>query len=303
MKDLLAELVEAIHLFSPREGIEESPVPGVRCIKVSETSAREKRRWRACLAIVAQGCKEIVLGREVYRCSAGHYTAAPIEVPVASRIASGSREKPFLCLLIDFDPLVLSEVAVQLEKDFPKETENSPQAMFVGKASDKMLEAAIRLCKLFQVPEDARVLGPLVVKEILYHLLKGPDGPAIHQFVRSGSKMHKVSRAIYTMISELSDHVNVRALAKAANMSRSAFFRHFKEVTAVSPIQYQKRLRLLEARRLMIEEGETAEGSAYKVGYQSASQFSREYSRMFGESPLRDAMKIKETGNPVYQNV
>ncbi len=164
-----------------------------------------------------------------------------------------------------------------------------------------MLEAALRLGRLFQVPEDAAVLGSLLIKEILYHLLKGADGPAIRQFVRSGTNMHKISQAIYSLRSELDDDVDVAALAKAANMSRSAFFKHFKQVTSMSPIQYQKRLRLLEARRLMIDEDETAEGSAFKVGYNSASQFSREYSRMFGSSPLRDAMKFKRTGTSILQ--
>jgi transcriptional regulator GlxA family with amidase domain len=160
------------------------------------------------------------------------------------------------------------------------------------------LKAAIRLARLFQTPEDAPVLGPLLIKEIFYHLLKSENGPAIHQFVRSGSKMHRVSQAIHTLRSELERDVDVTALAKTANMSRSTFFKHFKEVTAASPIQYQKRLRLLEARRLMTDENETAEGSAFKVGYNSASQFSREYSRMFGTSPLRDANKSKKLGSP-----
>ena len=124
---------------------------------------------------------------------------------------------------------------------------------------------------------------------------------------RSGSSfapeanMHKISQAIYSLRAELNADVDVAALAKAANMSRSAFFKHFKEVTSMSPIQYQKRLRLLEARRQMIDEDETAQGSAFKVGYNSVSQFSREYSRMFGSSPLRDAMKFKRTGNSILQ--
>ena len=132
-------------------------------------------------------------------------------------------------------------------------------------------------------------------------LLKGTDGAAIRQFVRAGSKMHKISQAIYKVRSELSEEVDVAALANEANMSRSAFFKHFNEMTAMSPIQYQKRLRLLEARRLMIDEGETAESSAFRVGYKSSSQFSREYSSMFGNAPLRDKMKIKKTGTLVLQ--
>ncbi|MEH2300787.1 MAG: AraC family transcriptional regulator [Nostoc sp.] len=301
MTDLQSDLGKIIHLLCREDGLHESPLSGTYCRKFSQTDRYTKRHWHACFAIVAQGCKEIILDREVYRCDGGHYTATPVDLPVTSRIFSATPEKPFLALLIDFDPLTLSEVAAQIEKDFPKEIENPLRAVFVGKASDKMLEAAIRLGKLFQVPEDAPVLGPLVVKEILYHLLKGADGPALWQFVRSGSKTHKISQAIYRLRSELTDDVDVAALAKAAKMSRSAFFKHFKEVTSMSPIQYQKRLRLLEARHLMTDEGETAESSAFKVGYNSASQFSREYSRMFGNSPLRDAMKIKKTGHPIHQ--
>lgn len=300
MQDSWLDLAKMIDLFTPGDGVHESPVPGVNCIKFSRSERRTKRHWRASLGIIAQGCKEIALGRDVYRYDEAHYIATPIVLPVTSRIFSASPEKPFLCLLIDLDPLILSEVAAQLEGGSPKEVGDAQRAVFIGKASDGMLDAAIRLGRLFQKPEDAPVLGSLVIREIFYHLLKGADGLAIRQFVRSGSKMHKISQAIYRLRSEPGDDVDVAALADGANMSRSAFFKHFREVTAMSPLQYKKRLCLLEARRLMIDEDETAEGSAFKVGYKSASQFSREYSRMFGNSPLRDAMKIKENGNPIH---
>jgi AraC-like DNA-binding protein len=300
MADLRSDLAKIVHLFSPSEGVQESPLTGVHCIKISQPDRRTKRYWRAALCVVAQGGKEIMLGREVGRCEGAHYIATPIDLPVASRVFSAAPEKPFLCLKIVLDPLVLREVAAQLEKSFPTEREDPLPALFIGKASDRMLEAAIRLGKLFQTPKDAPVLAPLVIRELLYHLLSGTDGPAIRQFVRSGSKMHKISQAIYTLKSGLDEEVDVAALAKAANMSRSAFFKSFKEATAMSPIQYQKRLRLLEARRLMTDEGQTAEGSAFQVGYKSASQFSREYSRLFRNSPLRDALKMRETGQPLW---
>ncbi len=292
MSDFRLELARIIDLFSLRDGVQESPLPGIRCIRFSRPGRRAKNHWSASLCIVAQGGKEIVLGGEVYRCEGAQYIAAPIDLPVTSRIFAATPELPFLCLKIDFDSLALSEVAAQLDNGFPKKAENPLRAMFIGKASDPMLEAALRLGKLLEAPEDAAALGPLVIKEILYHLLKGADGPAIRQFVRSGSQMHKISQAIYSLRAGLSEEVDVNSLAKSANMSRSAFFKHFKEATAVSPIQYLKRLRLLEARRLMVEEGETAEGSAFRVGYKSASQFSREYSRMFGKPPLRDAVQL-----------
>ena len=301
MNDLRSDLAKIVASFSPGDGLHASPVGGVHCIKFSQPDSPTKRHWRASLGIVVQGCKEIALGDEIYRFDDAHYIAVPIDLPVTSRIFSASREKPFLSLLIDFDAVSLSEVAARLETDFPEEIDNPLRAVFIGRASEKMLAAAIRLGKLFQTPEDAPVLAPLVVKEILYYLLKGTDGAAIRQFVRGGSKMHKISQAIYKVRAELSGEVDVAALAKDANMSRSAFFKHFNEMTAMSPIQYQKRLRLLEARRLMIDEGETAESSAFRVGYRSASQFSREYSSMFGNAPLRDTMKIRKTGAPILQ--
>lgn len=301
MKDLRTELAKIINLFSPGDGLHASPVGGVHCIKFSHSDHPTKRHWRASLGIVVQGCKEIVLGDEIYRFDDAHYIAVPVDLPVTSRIFSASPAKPFLSLLIDFDALAVSEVAAQLETDFPKENDNPLRAVFVGRANERMLDAAIRLGKLFETPEDAPVLAPLVIKEILYYLLKGADGAAIRQFVRRGSKMHKISQAIYRVRAELSREVDVAVLAKEANMSRTAFFKHFNEMTAMSPIQYQKRLRLLEARRLMIDEGETAESSAFRVGYRSSSQFSREYSNMFGNAPLRDTMKIKKNGVPVLQ--
>lgn len=301
MNDLVSELASMLHFSAPGDGLHQSPVPGVYIAKHSETTVRGKKRWVACLGIIAQGSKEITLGREIFRLEETHCTATAIELPVVGRIARASPRKPFLALLIHLDPLTLSEVSAQLNGDIAKEPANAVRAVFVGKAGSEMLEAAIRLVKLFQSKEDATVLGQLVVKEIFYHLLKGPQGPAIRQFVRSGSKMHKISQAVHALRADLGEEINVPALAKAANMSRSAFFKHFKEVTAMSPIQYQKRLRLLEARRLLTDEGETAEGSAFKVGYNSASQFSREYLRMFGDSPLRDSARIKRTGNLINQ--
>ena len=294
MNDLRNKLVNTIKFFSPVDGLNPTSVPRVYCLKFSHPERLTKRRWRACLGIIAQGRKEIVLERDVYPCDEKHYTATLVDLPVVSRVALASPQEPFLAMLIDLDPMTLSEISAQLSEDNDGESEKSLRAIFVGKTSDQMLEAAVRLGMLFHTPDDARVVGPLVVREMIYHLLKGSDGNAMRRFVRSGSKTHVISQSIYGLQSELSHQVDVPALAKAARMSRSAFFKHFKEITAMSPIQYQKRLRLLEARRLMVDAGETAEGSAFKVGYKSASQFSREYSRMFGNSPLRDAMKFKK---------
>lgn len=289
MTELLAGVVT-------KEGPQPTPIPGVHCVRYSHQDDYAKRRWRACLAFVAQGRKEIQLGSDDYWAEAGHYSATPVDLPVISRVAEASPERPYLGILIEMDPRILSELALQIE--WPAAPAESPamRAMFTGRADEKMLDTAIRLVELLYTPEDAPVLGPLLVKESLYRLLKGPNGQGIRQFVRSGSKLHMISQAVFRLKSELNEDIDVTALAQAANMSRSAFFKSFHEVTSLSPIQYQKRLRLHEARRLMIEVGETAESAAFRVGYRSPSQFSREYSRMFGDAPIRDATRLKDSG-------
>lgn len=297
--DLRYELAKAIHASAPEDGVNKTSLPGAYCVKFSHSDCRWQR-WHASLCIVVQGHTEITLDSEVYQYHGVHYIATPVDLPVNSHLYAEGPEQPFLCLKIMFDSAILNELAAQIETDLPNEQGESLRAMFIGKADDTMLETAIRLGKLFQAPEDAPVLGPLAVKEIFYRLLKGPDGPALRQFIRSGSKMYKISQAIYTLRANLSGDIDVVSLAKTASMSRSAFFKAFKEATAMSPIQYQKRLRLLEARRLMAVDGETAESAAFSVGYSSASQFSREYSRMFQCSPMRDVLKIKEN-NDIYQ--
>ncbi|UYL08852.1 AraC family transcriptional regulator [Bdellovibrio sp. SKB1291214] len=294
MKDLASQLLKAFNDYGPPEGTHPTPVTGVYCTKISQDRPKSKLRWRACLGIVVQGCKEIVLGRSVYRAELSHFTATPFELPVTSRVPVQSKDKPFLAILIEINPQLLTEVAAQMSHDFLNEKDDTPRALFAGEADEQMLEAALRLTKLFIKPEDATVVGPLIVREILYYLLKTSQGSAIRQVVSSGSKMHQVSKALFQLKSDLHQPIDVNELAKVASMSRSAFFKHFKEVTAMSPIQYQKRLRLLEAKRLMMDENETAESSAFKVGYKSASQFSREYSRMFGKAPLKDVTALKK---------
>src|ERR1700751_3983159 len=145
MKDLRSQLAETIDLLSPIEGLSASPIPGVHCIKFSKTERRTRRRWHACLGIIAQGCKEMVLGRKVYRFDDGHYTVTPIDLPVVSRIASASPARPFLGLLIDLDPMILAELSAQLNREITVEPDNSLRAVFFGKASEEMLEAAVRL--------------------------------------------------------------------------------------------------------------------------------------------------------------
>jgi AraC-like DNA-binding protein len=290
---LLSELATRLYRLTTLPGTRESALPGVHIARYDVTERQTKRQWRACLALVAQGTKEVVLGRTTYRCAEGHYTAAPVHLPVISRIAVAAPRTPFLALLVDLNPLTLSEVVAQLNDEYAQSPSASVRALFRGRANDSMLEAAVRLTRLLDSQDDLRVLGPMVVKELVYHLLRGSEGQAIAQFVRSGTKTQKVARAAFLIRSHLREELDVVALANAAAMSRSAFFQHFKHVTSLTPIQYQKRLRLLEAQQLMVQAEQTAQASAHRVGYQSVSQFTREYARMFGDTPSRHAAKLR----------
>jgi AraC-like DNA-binding protein len=288
-----AELAALIARWCPRDGVHPTPIAGVSCIRISHPYPKEKRHWRACFCVVVQGTKEITLEGRVYRERGPHYIVSPLDLPLASRVTGVTPAQPLLSIKLDFDSLAVREVAAQLERARADDAAQPTRAVYMRPASDAMLDAARRLCELFARPGDAPVLAPLAIRELIFHLLSGPDGSAIRRLVRAGSQSHRIAEAVLQLQAALDDGLDIAALAKRAGMSRATFFKRFKEATAMSPLQYQKRLRLLEARRLMVEEGEAAGTSALRVGYASTSQFSREYARMFGNAPLRDARARK----------
>jgi len=292
---MIADLATLIARWCPRDGVHPSPIAGVSCIRISHPYPRAKRRWRACFCVIVQGIKEFTLEGRVYREAGPHYIVNPLDLPLTSRVTGVSPARPLLSLKLDFESVAMREVAAQLAWVHTDDAEPA-RAIYMRPASDRMLEAAARLCELFARPAEALILGPLAIRELIFHLLSGPDGPALRQLVRAGSHSHRIAEAVMQLQVSLDEDLDIAACAKRAGMSRATFFKRFKEATAMSPLQYQKRLRLLEARRLMVEEGEGAGTSALRVGYASASQFSREYARMFGNAPLRDTRERKPIG-------
>ncbi|MCA9661984.1 MAG: AraC family transcriptional regulator [Myxococcales bacterium] len=279
----------AVEAVATEEGVHETSVPHTVCVRHGSVTRRfGSRLWRASLAIVARGNKKLALGRARYDLRPGHYTLTPLPLPVTSRIA----EAPFACILIGLDPTTLSRVVAEMD-----ERDEAPAAasrgFFTGQLDGGMLEAAVRLSQHFAAEEAGKVLGPGCIRELLFHVLRGPNGPAIRQFIRSGSEAHRIGHAVHRIESDLTEDLDIEALAAAARLGRTAFFAQFKRVTSSSPLQYQKQLRLLEAQRLMLEERTTAEDAAFRVGYQSPSQFSREYAKMFGEPPLRNVTRLR----------
>jgi AraC-like DNA-binding protein len=245
-----------------------------------------------CLAIIVQGQKEVLLGEETYRYSSGQYLVISVDLPLSGFIVEATPDKPYLGLKLNLDPMQLCEMVAQMSFSSGKR-ENSVRGLFFGNTDATLIECVLRLTKLLDTPQDIPMLAPMMIREIYYRLLIGEQSEAVRQIATSGSTMQRIASAIKLIRSEFTKPMRIEDLASQISMSTSSFHQHFKQVTSMSPLQYQKQLRLLEARRLMLAEDADAMNAAYQVGYESTSQFSREYSRMFGAPPMRDIERLR----------
>ncbi len=290
-----SDLAQGITSIATEDGAFEAPVSGACCVRCSATTGWENRRWRASLAIIGSGRKDISLGERTYALQPGHYSLTLMPLAVMSRFSQASARWPFLGLLVPVEPSAISSIVADMDRPTERVTSESyTSPVFVGRVDGEMLDCAIRLTRLFSSLESSRVLGPGYVRQLLFGVLKGPNGPALRHFVETGSDTYRIARAVHRIESNLADELDIEALARSVGMSRTVFFQRFKRSTSSTPVSYQKRLRLLEAQRLMLEEGSTAEGAAYRVGYQSPSQFSREYARLFGSPPIAHRNQLKD---------
>jgi AraC-like DNA-binding protein len=244
------------------------------------------------LAIIVQGKKEVLLGEETYPYSAGQYLIVSVDLPIGGCVVEATPDKPFLGLRLDLDLIQLCEMVAQMNFS-SVEKENSVRGLAVSNADAALIECALRLTKLLDTPQHIPMLAPMMIREIYYRLLIGEQSEAVRQIATSGSNMQRIAEAIKLIKSEFNQSMRIEDLARQVSMSTSSFHQHFKQVTSMSPLQYQKQLRLLEARRLMLAEDADATNAAYQVGYESTSQFSREYSRMFGAPPMRDIERLR----------
>lgn len=244
------------------------------------------------LCIVLQGLKDIVIGKERFRYGPPHYLVASMDLPIIAEVLEATPEVPNLTCKIEFTPgHILELVGDDLLKGNSKGT--SRRGMNVGKLDIPLLDAVVRLVRLLDTPEDILGLAPLFAKEILYKVLHGEHGDSLRQIVTEGSPSVHIKNAIEHILNHYQNSFRIEDLAQLAKMSVPSFHRHFKEITGMSPIQFQKQLRLQEARRLLLSGSENAADAAYQVGYESPTQFSREYSRMFGAPPKEDIKRFK----------
>jgi AraC-like DNA-binding protein len=244
-------------------------------------------------AILLQGKKQALLGEETYSYGASQYLVVSVDLPISGFVVEATPEQPFLGFKLDLDLRQLCDLITAQPQSSASKQENSVRGLFVSTADTSLLDCALRLTKLLDTPQDIPILAPLIIHEIYYRLLIGEQGEAVRQIATSGSKMQRIAEVIKVIKTDLTRSMRVEDLAERANMSASSFHHHFKTVTSMSPLQYQKQLRLLEARRLMLAENSTATIAADRVGYESPSQFSREYSRMFGAPPMGDVKRLR----------
>ncbi len=243
--------------------------------------------------MIVQGRKQVLLEGEVYRYAPPEFLAVSVDLPLVGQVLEASSERPYLCLQIAVDLQQLRELLAQIPGRAPRYG-GKERGVFVGTLDSPTLDALLRFARLLDAPQDIPVLAPMVVREICYRVLTSGDGDAFAQIATAGSHVQKVALAIERLRADITRPISIEGLAETVNMSESSLYQHFKAVTAMSPLQYLKRLRLTTARQIMLSEVVSAASAAYRVGYESPSQFSREYTRMFGAPPMRDIKKMKQ---------
>jgi AraC-like DNA-binding protein len=293
-RDQLQTLTRLLEQNSRQEGITSTEIPGVDIFKASSTTTSVPVVYQPSLCVLAQGQKQVFMGTNIFAYRAGQFLTVTMDLPVHSQIIEATATKPYLLLKVEMDAAQIAELYPYAKQQ--KLGDPSTRGLFVGELDVASAGAVMRLAELLKSPEHIPVLAEPTKREIFYRLLCSDFGPLIAQMVIQDSHLQRVGKAVQHLKKEFRNPVSVSDLAELAGMSTSSFHEHFKIITGLSPLQYQKSLRLLAARNLMTAENLDAASTAYRVGYESPSQFSREYTRMFGNPPGRDIGLLKQNG-------
>jgi AraC-like DNA-binding protein len=291
----VTRLARLLSTHTPHDGSFELGIPGVHAIRASRPSAELVHGLhRPALCIIAQGAKTVMLGAEAYEYDAARMLIFSVDLPIAAQVRHASHSRPYLCFRLDIDSHKVAELALKVYPDGVPQVQDS-RAVYLAQASEAVVDAAARLMELMAQPVEANLLAPLVIDEILIRLLRSAVGGRLAQLGQAESNVHRVAKAVSWVRDNFTEPMKVDDLAESVHMSASSFHQHFKSVTSMSPLQYQKILRLQEARRLMMSTGMDAGIASRHVGYLSPSQFSREYARFFGIAPGRDISRLRDT--------
>jgi AraC-like DNA-binding protein len=283
----------------PEPGKFSTAIEGL-CLARGNANARIDCFNVPCIGIIAQGDKRTIIADEEYRCTEGCYIAYGMDLPSVSHIIGASAKKPHLAFSIPLDRQIISQLAGGVK---PAPSDKIYKGITIAEAAPELLEACLRLIKLLDTPERIPVLAPMITREIHYYLLTGPQGEDFRLLGTHENHNNRIARAISWLRQNYRESIKIAPLAAQVNMSLPSFNRHFKQITGMSPIQFQKRLRLYEAQRLMLSEDKNAETVAFEVGYKSVPQFNREYKRQFGEPPHKDIKQMRESATVVGGDV
>jgi len=286
------ELIERLARAIRDDGTTE-PLAGLRLRRASSPTELGHGVSYPSFCVIAQGSKEILLGDNRYRYDPAQYLIATVALPIASRVAEASPERPYLGLVLKLDPTLVGSVLVEAGHLAPQR-HSAVTAIDVSALDAGLLDAVVRLVRLLDSSTEARLLAPLVTREIVYRLLLGAQGDRLHHIAALGSSTHRIAEAIERLRKDFDQPLSIEDIARELGMSVSGFHHHFRALTAMSPLQFQKQLRLQEARRLMLGEGLDAASAGYRVGYGNASHFTREYKRLFGAPPMRDMEHLRD---------
>jgi AraC-like DNA-binding protein len=288
------ELIEKIAGWTKDEGPLKTKIPALKLVKRSAPTEATSYLHEPSICIISQGAKRVILGEEVYVYDEHHFLINSVNLPVISQVTHAGKEKPYLGLVLEFKREDIMQMVTDGYLPSPSRARKVSKGMAVGKIFLPLLEAILRLINLLDTPEDIPMLAPLIKREILYRLLTGEQGLRLLQVAASGSNSEQIAKAVDWLKTNFSKPLKVDDLATHSGMSTSSFHQHFRSLTAMTPLQYQKRLRLNEARQLMFMQRLDAGTASFQVGYESQSQFSREYSRLFGAPPSRDIKNLLE---------
>ncbi|MFY9824178.1 MAG: AraC family transcriptional regulator N-terminal domain-containing protein [Thermoanaerobaculia bacterium] len=289
------ELAERIARALPEDGAVE-PLKGLHLNRSSTPTEPLHGVTKPSFCVIAQGSKEVLLGDIRYRYDPAHYLLATVELPVVGQVIEASAERPYLSLRLELDPALVGSVMVEAGH-LSLGTRGDVRAIDVSPLDAELLDATVRLARLLDSPAEERVLRPLITREIVYRLLMGEQGNRLRHLALLGGHTDRIAEAVERLRREFNQPLRIDSLARELGMSVSGFHHHFKAVTAMSPLQFQKQLRLQEARRILFGESLDAASAGYRVGYDDASQFSREYKRLFGQPPLRDVERLREAAS------
>ena len=295
MAERQKELSARVARLTPFDGTHQSALPSLTLTRGSVPTVCMPTVYQPCLAVVVQGRKRALLNDEVFHYDALNYLVVSVTLPAMGQVLEATPEHPYLSLRLNLDLEEIARLVLELGDRGPSPA-NADRGLFVARLDEPLLDAVLRMVKLLDTPEDVDVLAPVVRREIYYRVLRGELGSRLADLAQSEGGKHRIVRAIEWLKQHYAAPLRIEELADAVHMSPSALHHRFKAVTAMSPLQYQKHLRLHEARRLMFADGIESATAGHRVGYESASQFSREYRRLFGAPPRSEIARLRDTG-------